>query len=353
MKSLGDGLMVAFPSALAGIECAAAMHQRVATISDEDGKPLELLIGINVGEVINTEDDFFGTPVVVAKRLCDRAEPGQTLVTELVRAGGGTRGGLRFVELGALALKGFADRHFEASFSWDMATGARIPYLRSRVDYIDMLLRRDQPRDREIAAQLIEATIAGCRELGLGGLIGKLSAQQRRLTGTDATEATALPGRIRAITGGAKAALSVRGRNAIGRMVSGSTDEELERRFESVVAQRALLTGMAQGFQPRMALGFEGGIEIGLARSRNDPDEVRWWVLVVSGRRAALRSGRTDSPAVTIETDVATFLRLFRGDLNPLTAWLGSAVSISGDITLGPRLLELFGGVKPVELSSA
>ena len=42
-------------------------------------------VGLNVGEPIREEDDYFGTPVVVAKRLCDVADGGQILASDLVR----------------------------------------------------------------------------------------------------------------------------------------------------------------------------------------------------------------------------------------------------------------------------
>jgi putative sterol carrier protein len=40
-------------------------------------------------------------------------------------------------------------------------------------------------------------------------------------------------------------------------------------------------------------------------------------------------------------------MRLFTGELNPLTAYMQGQVELEGDVTLGPRMIELFGGVKP------
>jgi class 3 adenylate cyclase len=48
-------------------------------------------------------------PVVVAKRLCDRAAAGQAIVSDVVRALVGSRGEHRFTALGALELKGLTD----------------------------------------------------------------------------------------------------------------------------------------------------------------------------------------------------------------------------------------------------
>ena len=63
-------------------------------------------MGLNVGEPIRDEDDYFGTPVVIAKRLCDVAGGGQILASELVRGVLGGRGDHEFRPLGPIALKG-------------------------------------------------------------------------------------------------------------------------------------------------------------------------------------------------------------------------------------------------------
>ena len=64
MKSLGDGLMVAFGSALGAIACAVRMQQLLAAHPGREA--MRLRIGLNAGETISAEDDYFGAPVVVA-----------------------------------------------------------------------------------------------------------------------------------------------------------------------------------------------------------------------------------------------------------------------------------------------
>jgi class 3 adenylate cyclase len=130
VKSLGDGLMVAFPSALGAVACAVTMQQRIAAYKDEHAdQAMGLRIGLNAGEVIRAEDDYFGAPVVVAKRLCDRADSAQILVSDVVRSLVGNRGDYRFAALGALQLKGFADPVMAFELDWrlqDVAKGVSI-----------------------------------------------------------------------------------------------------------------------------------------------------------------------------------------------------------------------------------
>jgi class 3 adenylate cyclase len=119
VKSLGDGLMLVFASALGAVACAVRMQQRIAAYEDEaSGQAMGLRIGLNAGEVISAEDDYFGTPVVVAKRLCDRAASGQTLLSDVVRSLVGSRREYRFIALGELQLKGFADPVTAFELDW-------------------------------------------------------------------------------------------------------------------------------------------------------------------------------------------------------------------------------------------
>jgi class 3 adenylate cyclase len=110
VKSLGDGLMLVFASAIGAVSCAAEMQQRFAVHAGQGGEATAgLRIGLNAGEVITAEDDYFGAPVVVAKRLCDRAGPGQILASEIVRSLAADRSPYPFGGIGPVTLKGFPD----------------------------------------------------------------------------------------------------------------------------------------------------------------------------------------------------------------------------------------------------
>ncbi|MCW3057078.1 MAG: hypothetical protein JWO21_1047 [Solirubrobacterales bacterium] len=124
VKSLGDGLMVAFPSAVSAVNCAITMQQRIVVQNDATkGQAMRLRIGLNAGEVVSAEKDYFGTPVVVAKRLCDRADAGQTLLSDVVRVLVGRRGDYRFNSLGELRLKGIGDPVMAFELDWRLDDG--------------------------------------------------------------------------------------------------------------------------------------------------------------------------------------------------------------------------------------
>lgn len=106
VKNLGDGLMVTFASAVDAVQAAIEMQRRIG----ESGLGISVRIGINSGEATAAEDgDYYGTPVVAAQRLCGLASGGQILVSGVVRALVGSKGGIVFESRGQESLKGLAD----------------------------------------------------------------------------------------------------------------------------------------------------------------------------------------------------------------------------------------------------
>ena len=75
VKWLGDGLLTTFSSVADGVRCAVTMAQRARR--PVAGERLGLRLGLHVGEVLPDEAEYMGTPVVLARRLCDRAAAGQ------------------------------------------------------------------------------------------------------------------------------------------------------------------------------------------------------------------------------------------------------------------------------------
>ena len=82
IKTLGDGVMAVFDSAIDAVACGGdpgRMRIQRARSARGPGRCAH-------GRADPRRNDYFGTPVVVAQRLCDAAEGGQILTSELVRA---------------------------------------------------------------------------------------------------------------------------------------------------------------------------------------------------------------------------------------------------------------------------
>jgi class 3 adenylate cyclase len=131
VKWLGDGLMVAFPSSADAVSCAIAMQQ--ASRRPVSGERLRIRVGLNAGEAMRDAADWFGLPVVIARRLCDSAAAGQILCSEVVTGLLGGRAGFAFAELGKRELKGvpFPVTAFEVRYEEGRAGGlpSRLPFV--------------------------------------------------------------------------------------------------------------------------------------------------------------------------------------------------------------------------------
>ncbi|MGH9034698.1 MAG: ATP-binding protein [Acidimicrobiia bacterium] len=122
VKNLGDGIMAAFDSAAQAVSSGIAMQQGVARLAAaQPGIGLELRVGVSAGEATVEQDDWFGTPVVEAARLCARAESGQVLVSEVVQTLVAARRRHRFRSVGKLALKGLAMPLAAYAVDWEPA----------------------------------------------------------------------------------------------------------------------------------------------------------------------------------------------------------------------------------------
>jgi class 3 adenylate cyclase len=116
VKHQGDGLMLAFSSARRAILCAvdiqASSIERNASRADN---PLLLRIGLNTGDVISEDDDYFGSSVIVASRIAGAAKGGEILLSEATKAVAG-RIRVPLVDRGPHELRGLSEtcRLYEA-----------------------------------------------------------------------------------------------------------------------------------------------------------------------------------------------------------------------------------------------
>ncbi|MGO9454127.1 MAG: ATP-binding protein [Candidatus Binataceae bacterium] len=106
LEWLGDGALAVFSSSADAVRCAISIEQTARR--PVAGARLEIRIGIHLGEVLKRDGGYFGTPVVVARRLCDEAESGQILCSRIIADLLAARQTFNFRDLGQMALKGVA-----------------------------------------------------------------------------------------------------------------------------------------------------------------------------------------------------------------------------------------------------
>ena len=117
----GDGLFAAFDGASDAVSAAVAMQQVVTALNRRAtaDERVAIRIGVHVGEPLVSADrqELFGAAVVIARRLCDRADGDQIFVSDVTRSlAGGTD--VRFEAIGPLQLKGIPEPVSAFAVDW-------------------------------------------------------------------------------------------------------------------------------------------------------------------------------------------------------------------------------------------
>lgn len=110
VKSMGDGILVEFPSAVDAVRNALAVQGEMRRFNEgvpEDNK-IEFRVGINVGDVIVEGDDIHGDGVNVAARLEGLCEPGGVYVSGTVYDHAAGKLAVSFEDLGEQTVKNIA-----------------------------------------------------------------------------------------------------------------------------------------------------------------------------------------------------------------------------------------------------
>ncbi|MGH6959213.1 MAG: adenylate/guanylate cyclase domain-containing protein, partial [Dongiaceae bacterium] len=109
-KSMGDGVLIEFGSAVNAVECAVALQSGMAEANGAlpADKRIELRIGINLGDVVVEGHDLFGDGVNVAARLQEVAAPGGICAAASVRDQVWTKVAVGFDHQGERQLKNIA-----------------------------------------------------------------------------------------------------------------------------------------------------------------------------------------------------------------------------------------------------
>jgi len=128
VKSTGDGFLAEFPSALQAAECAVAIQQSLHERNREANiAPIELRIGVHLGDVEQREDDIFGDAVNIASRVQPAAEEGGVALSQQVFDQVRNKLALPLEKLGPMTMKGvrFPMDVYRIVFPWSARTVGR------------------------------------------------------------------------------------------------------------------------------------------------------------------------------------------------------------------------------------
>lgn len=133
VKNLGDGLMVKFASAADAVAAGASVQRAFERRNRRAPQPLRVRVGIAAGDAVVAEDDYFGVTVVQAARLCDAADGGEVLCSDVVRVLGGTRVAVSFEPAGELELKGLDEPVASVRVLWEPLDESELVALPARL----------------------------------------------------------------------------------------------------------------------------------------------------------------------------------------------------------------------------
>lgn len=186
VKTMGDGFLVEFASAVEAVDCAVEVQKRMREFNTplSDEMKLMVRIGIHVGDVVHSDGDVLGDAVNVASRVEPLAEPGGICVTRQVadQVEGKVRWSL--LPLGARELRNlpnpvelFAVSEPSAGPLWPrMATDRR------RVAILPFNNLSPDPADRYFADGITEELISTVSRIGSLSVISRSSAMRYRDT---------------------------------------------------------------------------------------------------------------------------------------------------------------------------
>ena len=174
VKSTGDGSLAVFDSATQALAAAADIQQAMAVARAAGERQPLLKIGLALGDCRIEDDDVFGVPVVIAARLCDRAEVDSVLATDLITIIAGPGTDVEFGERFELTLKGLAQPVAVRTVEWRTAAGSGLPLpAHMSFDHVFPFFGRDEPMasidaqyQRGLAGELTATALVG--EPGVG-----------------------------------------------------------------------------------------------------------------------------------------------------------------------------------------
>src|SRR5262249_15579080 len=108
VKTMGDGVLAEFASAVEALQCAVEFQRTMARRNLAAPAPMLFRVAVNAGDVLLEGGDVFGDAVNLTARLEAVAPPGGVCVSERVREDADGRLDLRFEDTGLHALRNIA-----------------------------------------------------------------------------------------------------------------------------------------------------------------------------------------------------------------------------------------------------
>ncbi|QQG48421.1 MAG: tetratricopeptide repeat protein [archaeon] len=192
VKTIGDGFLLEFRSALDAVECAVELQKKMTDRNsggDPSGK-LELRVGIHLGDVVHGAGDVHGDAVNVASRIEPLALPGGACITQQVYDSIRNKTSLDFTRMGEINLKNveLPVMVYRINMSWSAQSRAEGPAPRERLAVLPFVNISPDPNDEYFADGLTEELISKLAEISSLKVIARTSVMNYKKKEKKASE---------------------------------------------------------------------------------------------------------------------------------------------------------------------
>lgn len=100
---------------------------------------------------------------------------------------------------------------------------------------------------------------------------------------------------------------------------------------------RRIMTKIPDYFNPEKAIGVTAEILCLFTGEQGSN-----WVISIEDQECKVYEGGANDPDITIKAKAETGVELLTGEIDPMRAFLLGKVKVSGDLTLGMKLVDFF-----------
>ena len=186
VKTMGDGFLVEFASAVEAVNCSVNLQSEMAHFNSvlEERSWMLVRVGIHVGDVVHSEEDVLGDAVNVASRVEPLADPGGICVTRQVVDQVEGKVPWRLTSMGMKELRNVPN--LIEIFRVEGGPARPMPEsgdaLHSRVAILPFSNLSPDPNDRYFADGMTEELISTVSKIGELSVISRSSAMRYRDT---------------------------------------------------------------------------------------------------------------------------------------------------------------------------